>query len=62
MALTYSFDDVVAGLNAVMPYDWAKFLNERINAVAPKYPLDGLTRFAGRRQSALASRRSVRRR
>ncbi|MDB5493279.1 MAG: putative protease with the C-terminal domain, partial [Phenylobacterium sp.] len=42
--LTYSFDDVVAGLNAVMPYDWARFLNERINEVAPKFPLDGLTR------------------
>ncbi|MDB5444315.1 MAG: putative protease with the C-terminal domain [Phenylobacterium sp.] len=42
--LTYSFDDVVAGLNAVMPYDWAHFLNERINEVAPKFPLDGLTR------------------
>ncbi|MDB5424163.1 MAG: putative protease with the C-terminal domain, partial [Phenylobacterium sp.] len=42
--VTYSFDDVVAGLNAVMPYDWAGFLNQRINAVAPKYPLDGLAR------------------
>lgn len=42
--VTYSFEDVVAGLNAVMPYDWARFLNERINEVAPKFPLDGLTR------------------
>ena len=42
--LTYSFDDVVAGLNAVVAYDWARFLNERINEVAPKFPLDGLTR------------------
>jgi predicted metalloprotease with PDZ domain len=42
--VTYSFDDVVAGLNAVMPYDWARFLNERINEVAPRFPLDGLTR------------------
>ncbi|HEV2532904.1 peptidase M61 [Phenylobacterium sp.] len=42
--VTYSFDDIVAGLNAVMPYDWAKFLGERINEVAPRYPLDGLAR------------------
>jgi len=40
----YTFDDVVAALNAVQPYDWAKFLNERINQVAPKPPLDGLAR------------------
>ncbi|MFL5295032.1 MAG: M61 family metallopeptidase [Phenylobacterium sp.] len=40
----YTFDDVVAALNAVEPYDWARFLHERIDAVAPKPPLDGLTR------------------
>jgi predicted metalloprotease with PDZ domain len=42
--LTYTFDDVVAALNKVQPYDWAGFLNTRINQVAPGYPLDGLTR------------------
>jgi predicted metalloprotease with PDZ domain len=42
--VAYTFDDVVAALNKVEPYDWAKFLNERINSVAPKPPLDGLTR------------------
>ena len=42
--VVYTFDDVVAALNKVEPYDWAKFLNERINQVAPKPPLDGLTR------------------
>jgi predicted metalloprotease with PDZ domain len=42
--VTYTFDDVVAALNKVEPYDWATFLNERINAVAPKPPLDGLAR------------------
>jgi predicted metalloprotease with PDZ domain len=41
---TYTFDDVVAALNKVEPYDWAKFLNERISDVAPKPPLDGLAR------------------
>lgn len=42
--LTYTFDDVVAGLNKVMPYDWAGFLTARIKDVAPKPPLDGLAR------------------
>jgi predicted metalloprotease with PDZ domain len=40
----YTFDDVVAALNAVEPLDWAKFLHERIDAVAAKPPLDGLVR------------------
>ena len=44
----YTFDDVVAALNAVEPYDWASFLNDRINKVAPKPPLDGLTRAGWR--------------
>lgn len=42
--LAYTFEDVVAGLNRVLPYDWASFLDKRINQVAPEYPLDGLTR------------------
>jgi predicted metalloprotease with PDZ domain len=41
---TYTFDDIVKALNDVMPYDWASFLNTRINAVHPEFPLDGLTR------------------
>ncbi|MFZ5667881.1 MAG: M61 family metallopeptidase [Pseudomonadota bacterium] len=41
--LTYTFDDVVAALNAVTRYDWAAFLNARVNDLAPA-PLDGLTR------------------
>src|SRR6185437_11836738 len=28
----YTFDDVVAGLKAVQPYDWAGYLNERIHS------------------------------
>lgn len=44
LPVTYTFDDVVAALNKVEPYDWARFLNERINQVAPKPPLDGLAR------------------
>ncbi|GBR35452.1 hypothetical protein AA101099_0035 [Neoasaia chiangmaiensis NBRC 101099] len=38
----YNFDDVVRTLNAVVPYDWAKFLHDRIYTVRPHAPLDGL--------------------
>ncbi|WP_326525767.1 M61 family metallopeptidase [Sphingomonas sp.] len=40
---TYIFEDVVRTLNGVAPYDWAKFLNERVNQVAPRAPLAGFT-------------------
>jgi predicted metalloprotease with PDZ domain len=42
--VTYTFDDVVAALNKVEPYDWATFLKQRIYEVAPQPPLDGITR------------------
>jgi predicted metalloprotease with PDZ domain len=42
--LTYTFDDVVAALNQVVPYDWAGFLTARIREVAPEPPLAGLAR------------------
>jgi predicted metalloprotease with PDZ domain len=42
--LPYTFDDVVAALNKVMPYDWATFLNTRINQVKPEATLDWITR------------------
>jgi predicted metalloprotease with PDZ domain len=40
----YTFDDVVAALNAVQPYDWASFLRERLDGHGPGAPLDGLAR------------------
>jgi predicted metalloprotease with PDZ domain len=40
---TYTLDDIVNGLNAVVPYDWRSFLNERIYQVAPHAPLGGIT-------------------
>jgi predicted metalloprotease with PDZ domain len=40
----YTFDDVVAALNAVQPYDWATFLNDRLYGHAKGAPLDGLAR------------------
>ncbi|WP_293682815.1 M61 family metallopeptidase [uncultured Phenylobacterium sp.] len=42
--LTYTFEDVVEGLNAVTPHDWAGFLTRRIKDAAPAFPLDGVTR------------------
>ena len=40
----YEFDDVVAALNRVTPYDWATFLRDRVERVTPRAPLDGLAR------------------
>ena len=40
---TYTFDDVVNTLNDVVPYDWRRFLTERIYQVAPHAPLAGIT-------------------
>jgi len=37
----YHFDDVVDGLNDVVPYDWASFLKERLTSKAPHAPLGG---------------------
>ena len=40
----YTFDDVVRGLNAVAPYDWAGLLHERVNSTAAHAPLGGIER------------------
>jgi len=42
--VTYKFQDVVDTLNKVMPYDWATFLNERMNEVKPEATLDWIAR------------------
>ncbi|HWW65019.1 MAG TPA: peptidase M61 [Sphingomonadaceae bacterium] len=39
---TYTFDDVVAALNSVAPYDWAGFLHARVDDVRPHAPLGWL--------------------
>ena len=41
--IPYTFDDVVRALNAVAPYDWRGFLEQRVNAIAPHAPLGGIT-------------------
>ena len=35
---TYTFEDVVATLNSVAPYDWAGFLRSRLDGMATKTP------------------------
>jgi predicted metalloprotease with PDZ domain len=42
--LTYTFEDVVKALNVVEPYDWGRFLRQRLDGVARPAPLDGLAR------------------
>jgi len=38
----YEFADVVAALNAVQPYDWAAFLNQRLHSTDAHAPLGGI--------------------
>jgi predicted metalloprotease with PDZ domain len=46
---TYTFDDVVAGLDAVQPYDWAGFLHGWLDGVGDAVPLlSGLERSGWR--------------
>jgi predicted metalloprotease with PDZ domain len=46
--LTYTFDDVVATLRKVQPFDWAGFLRAKLDGVGPDAPLDGLARAGWR--------------
>jgi predicted metalloprotease with PDZ domain len=39
----YTFDDLVAALNAVQPYDWAAFFRQRLDSTAAHAPLGGIT-------------------
>jgi predicted metalloprotease with PDZ domain len=38
----YGFDELVADLNQVVPYDWAKFLKQRVYTVQPHVNLEGI--------------------
>ena len=44
----YTFEDVVAALDAVAPFDWRAFFESRISAAAPAPPLAGLERSGWR--------------
>src|SRR3546814_19343174 len=39
---TYEFDDVAQALNAIYPYDWASFLDQRMRAPGPPAPVQGI--------------------
>jgi predicted metalloprotease with PDZ domain len=40
---TYTFEDVVSALNAVVPFDWRKFFHDRLESIDPHAPLGGIT-------------------
>jgi predicted metalloprotease with PDZ domain len=40
----YTFDDVVRGMNAVVPYDWSNFFRTRLDSTSPQPPFDGIER------------------
>jgi predicted metalloprotease with PDZ domain len=40
--VTYTFDDIVKALNSIEPYDWAGFLEPRVNGINRPSPLGGL--------------------
>lgn len=43
-ALPFRFEDVVATLNTLAPYDWSGFLQEKLTRTGEHAPLDGLAR------------------
>ncbi|MGH9565036.1 MAG: M61 family metallopeptidase, partial [Candidatus Angelobacter sp.] len=40
--VTYKFEDIVAALNQIAPYDWAKLLRQRLDSKSPHAPLGGI--------------------
>ncbi len=48
MVRPYTFEDLVATLNEVLPYDWSSFLRQRVESTSPYPPLEGLTRSGWR--------------
>ncbi len=42
--VTYDFNEVVATLNGVQPYDWANFLNKRLRTPGQPAPTAGITK------------------
>jgi len=41
--IPYTFDEVVAALNQVAPYDWAKFFHDRLDVITMHPPMAGIT-------------------
>lgn len=44
LIVPYTFDELVADLNQVMPYDWATFLHDRVDRINPRADLAGIER------------------
>lgn len=42
MIVPYTFDELVEDLNAVVPYDWATFLHDRIDKINPRADVAGI--------------------
>ena len=42
LIVPYTFDELVADLNAVVPYDWATFLHDRVDRINPRADLAGI--------------------
>ena len=58
---TYTFDDIVAALDELAPYDWAGFLRTRLDSVAPDTPAEALENAGWRSSTATSRTRSSRR-
>jgi predicted metalloprotease with PDZ domain len=39
---TYTFDELVAALNAIAPFDWASFFHTRLDSTSPEAPTGGI--------------------
>ena len=59
-----TLQQLTAALNAIVPYDWAGYLNERMQSKSPHAPLDGITDggWALARRKLLQSRWTLNRR
>jgi predicted metalloprotease with PDZ domain len=44
LIVPYTFDELCADLNQVLPYDWAKFFHDRIYTIDPQADFDGIER------------------
>jgi len=44
LIVPYTFDEIVADLNQVAPYDWAKFLSDRVDVINPRADVAGIER------------------
>jgi len=42
LLVPYTFDDVVAALGQVVPFDWRSFFTARLQALTPRAPLEGI--------------------